>query len=110
MRLVGLNSKGLVSLVVQQALIFVLPAILSAFILSIPLLFLTFYFAGNDFSASPIPTGKSCLLAISIGILIPAFSSIIPIKKALSKNLKEAIYFQRFKSSGVETRIIDKEN
>ena len=96
MRLVGLSSAGLVQLVAAQVLMFVIPAIFSAFVLSIPFLYLTFYFAGNGYETSPIPTNKSCCLAIVVGLLIPSISAIIPIRKALSKNLNEAIYFQRF--------------
>ena len=85
MRMTGLSSGGLIILISEQALIFVLPAILCAFICSVPLLFVIYHFMGNAaFDVSPLPTGQSCLLGLTIGLLIPPLSAIIPIRRALS--------------------------
>ena len=47
MRMTGLSTGGLIILIVLQAIIFVLPAILCAFICSVPLLFVIYHFMGN---------------------------------------------------------------
>ena len=47
MRMTGLSTGGLIILIVLQAIIFVLPAILCAFICSVPLLFIIYHFMGN---------------------------------------------------------------
>ena len=92
MRMTGLSSCGLITLISIQATIFVLPAIFCAFVSSVPLLYTVYHFMGNEvFDVSPLPAGNACLLALVIGLLIPALSAIIPIRRALSKNLNESI-------------------
>ena len=41
---------------------------------------------------SPFPTFFATLLALGLGLLIPLFSSIVPIQKALSKNCNVFCY------------------
>ena len=48
-----------------------------------------------------MPAWGATVEAISIGIFIPIFSSIIPIQRVLSKNLTDALNTQRAKTSGV---------
>lgn len=61
---------------------------------------------GNQvFDVNPLPAGRACLLALTIGILIPALSAIIPIRRALSKNLNESITDQRSKTSGLAVKL-----
>lgn len=94
MRLTGLSSSGLISLITIQAILFVLPALLSAFILSVPGLATIYYYlvsSANGYSALPIPSGSASLIAIALGIFIPAVSSIIPVRRALGKNLSESL-------------------
>ena len=60
MRLIGLSSHGLISLIAIQAVFFVLPAIVTAFILSVPTLAMIYYYmvsTAAGYSATPIPTG-----------------------------------------------------
>ena len=68
-----------------------------------------FHTAGNDLDVKPLPSGKACLLALAIGIFVPAVSAVIPIQRALSKNLNESINDQRSKNSGVAVKIFDSE-
>ena len=49
------------------------------------------------------------MLALAIGIFVPAVSAVIPIQRALSKNLNESINDQRSKNSGVAVKIFDSE-
>ena len=79
------------------------------FIVSVPLLYFTYNSSEVNFDAAPLPTGYASLLAISIGLFVPAVSSIIPIKRALSKNLNESINDQRSKNSGLAVKIFNSE-
>ena len=79
MRLTGLSSFGLIALITIQALMFVLPALLFGFIASVPGLYYGYHAMGNDLDLKPLPSGKACLLALTIGTLVPAVSAIVPI-------------------------------
>ena len=69
--------------------------------ISVPILYYVYQIMGNDFDATPLPTLYACLIALSIGIFVPALSAIIPITKALSKNLNESINHQRSKNTAL---------
>ena len=53
------------------------------------------------FKPSIVPDWYSTVQALLIGIFIPILSSIIPIKRALSKNLTDSLNTQRAKNSGI---------
>ena len=83
MRLLGLSSKGFVAMILIQAIFFVLPAIIFAYICSLPSLYYIFskLFTNEigEGGVSFVPGWKATLEAVSIGLLIPAISSVIPI-------------------------------
>ena len=113
MRLTGLSSRGLISLIAIQAILFVLPAIIAAFILSVPIIavFYNYTISGSGgYNAPPIPSGSSSLLALALGLFIPAVSAMIPIQRALSKNLNDSINVQRSKISGILVTVFDRNN
>ena len=93
MRLVGLTTHGLVSLIGIQSILFVLPAIISAFALSVPILATFYHYTSSStgYTATPIPSGSAVLLALTLGLFIPSISAIIPIQRALSKNLNDSL-------------------
>ena len=94
MRLVGLTARGFVGLIITQACFFVLPSVILGFLLSIPTIFgvyqLLFDPAVSQ-GASYMPSPWSIFRALFIGIFIPLISSIIPIRRALSKNLNDGL-------------------
>ena len=47
--------------------------------------------------------------AILIGFLIPCLSSVIPVRSVLSKNLNDALDYQRSKTQAVYIEVLDKE-
>ena len=64
LRLSGLSSKGLISLIIIQGVCFVLPAIISAFVLSVPILAGIYHYmvsTASGFSAPPFPTLSATL-------------------------------------------------
>ena len=55
-----------------------------------------------------MPGWKATLEAVAVGLLIPLFSSIIPIQRALAKTLGESLNTARSTLSGVVVIIEDK--
>lgn len=83
MRLIGLSSSGFVAMIFTQAVMFVIPSIICAYICSFPTLLLIFnkMFKHNlsQNGITVVPSGMATLEAVGVGLLIPALSSIIPI-------------------------------
>ena len=111
MRLVGLTKLGFVSMILTQAGLFVFPAVLMAFILSFPLIYFLYaslFDSSLDYMPSVVPSGQALGSALFVGVLIPFLSSIIPIRRAISTNLTDALNTERSKSPGVLISFIDK--
>lgn len=105
MRLVGLSQTGFVSLIFMQAFMFVIPSIICAYIASIVSLH---YIWGSFFSDNPpsiLPSPSATLLALTIGFLIPLLSAIVPVYRALSKTLTDALNVAKSSTSGVMIKI-----
>jgi len=87
LRVLGFNKLGVIFLVITQAMSYVMPAVISGILLSIPLL----VYASSELKKSvgvdltPSPTPNAVGLALGLGFLIPLLSSYVPIKEALSK-------------------------
>jgi hypothetical protein len=80
---------------------FVIPAIVLGFILASPSLNIIYsYLFTPDLGidADPSPDGLASLQALIIGFMIPLLSAIIPIRSVLSKNLNDALDYQRSKT------------
>ena len=112
MRLIGLSSSGFVAMVFTQAVMFVVPSILTAYICSFPCLYLIFRkLFGDDLSqggASVVPSGMATFEAFGIGLLIPTLSAIIPIQRALAKTLSDSLNTARSTLSGTVVVITSK--
>ena len=80
-RMLGLQAPGVIGLVVFQALLYVIPAMVCAFFASILLLQQASIFFEENYKVTidPIPSLVSTAQAIAIGTIIPLFSSILPI-------------------------------
>ena len=94
MRMIGLSKFGLISMVLIQSLLFVIPGIILAFGFSFAALKAVYSFLfssklGIDINANP--NQFAVIQALVLGILIPIFSSIMPIQSVLSKNLNDAL-------------------
>lgn len=83
MRLIGLTSGGFVAMILTQAVMFVIPSIISAYACAYPLLWLiNTKLLSNELSdgnVSFVPGAVATVEAIGIGLLIPSLSAIIPI-------------------------------
>ena len=103
MRLVGLSKTGFVTMIMIQAVFFVIPSIIVAYICSIPSLYGIYQKILDTpikFSVAVVPSAKATILAALVGILIPTFSAIIPIKRALDKSLNDSLNVARTQNSG----------
>ena len=73
---------------------FVLPAVIAGFAFSVPAIFAIYkllFTPEMGFSPTVLPDWYSTIQALTIGIMIPVLSSIIPIQRALSKTLVDAL-------------------
>ena len=104
MRLLGLNSRGFVAMILTQAILFVIPSIIVAYVCSYPALYFIFMKLFNnemgEGGVTFIPGTIATVEAVGVGLLIPALSSIIPIQRALAKTLSESLNTARSTLSG----------
>jgi len=94
MRLTGLTKGGFIGMIMTQAAMFVLPSVILGFLLALPCIYGIYKILFSDdlgFMPSVAPDGYATIQALIIGIIIPMLSSIIPIKRALSKNLTDSL-------------------
>ena len=104
MRLVGLTKMGYIGMIIAQATMFVVPAVLLAFILAFPMIWFLYATLFSDtlgYSPSVVPSWSAIGSALFVGILIPFLSSIVPVRRVLSANLTESLSVSRSKSPGV---------
>ena len=94
MRLVGLTKLGFIGMILTQAAMFVLPAVILGFTLSIPLIFFLYkvmFESSLGYMPSVTPSADATLKALLIGLMIPLLSSIVPIRRVLSADLTDAL-------------------
>lgn len=94
MRMTGLSKSGIVTMIVIQAFLFVLPSVVLGFILSFGSLnnmYGMLFSEDMGLDLTPVPSGFAIMQALIIGILIPILSSIVPIQAALKKSLNESL-------------------
>ena len=85
-------------MIMTQAALFVVPSVILGFLFALPSIYAIYSMLFSDdlgFMPSIAPGGSATLQALFIGIFIPTISSIIPIKRALSKNLNDSLNTQR---------------
>lgn len=101
MRMTGLSKSGIVTMIVIQAFMFVMPSVIIGFGLSFHSLntvYSMMFSADMGLDLTPVPSGFAVIQALIIGILIPVLSSIVPIQSALKKNLNDSLDLQRSKT------------
>ena len=94
MRLMGLSKFGFVGLILTESMCFVFPSIVAGFITSMPVLsyiYSVVFTADMGFTPSIVPEFDASLQALSIAILIPCISAIVPIKRTLQLSLTQAL-------------------
>ena len=104
MRLIGLTKGGFIAMIITQSCMFVFPAVILSFASAPPLIYLLFkslFSSSLGYMPSVAPSAWAVVRALAIGVFIPLISSIIPIRRALSTNLTDALNANRSKSSAV---------
>ena len=110
MRLMGLSKAGFVALVLTEAMCFVLPSIVAGFIFSMPCIAITYSYAFTSdmgFTPSVVPSFGATMEALIVAIAIPCLSAILPIKRALTLSLTDALDTQRQKNQNTLVTIKD---
>ena len=101
MRLIGLSKQGYVASILFQAVMFVIPSITCGYLASYPALYYLDKLLQKGESAEiVVPSAASTIEAIALGLLIPFFAAIIPIRVALKKTLGESLDTSRGSLSG----------
>ena len=110
MRLVGLSKPGFIGMILIQSTCFVIPSLFSAFICSMPCIWLVYsqLFSQNiGIQPTVFPGTGAIFQALLIGLVIPFISAIIPVKKALQLNLSDALNTERSKNDNQLVSIHD---
>jgi hypothetical protein len=112
-RMVGCTKTELFKDIIIQTLFFAVPGIILGFILCIPALRMIYYYAFKrmlGLDLDPNPTYAAIYSAIFLGLFIPLVSSVMPIKVALSKNLNDALDFDRSQTRATIVQIVNSNN
>ena len=110
MRMIGLSKSGIVLMIFLQCTMFVLPAIVLAFICCFPALAVCYSFvfnASTSLAFPPVPTGWAVIEAILVGLFIPFLSSIVPVMRVLNKNLNDALNYDRSRTKAIYVEILN---
>eukprot|EP01017_Pseudomicrothorax_dubius_P050299 TRINITY_DN9493_c0_g1_i2.p1 TRINITY_DN9493_c0_g1~~TRINITY_DN9493_c0_g1_i2.p1 ORF type:complete len:366 (-),score=79.88 TRINITY_DN9493_c0_g1_i2:10-1107(-) len=112
LRVMGFTKRGLVELVLVQALSFTIPAIIIGLLLTLPVLsFVNNIFKTQiDLDIGIVPPTIGFIWSISVGILLPTISAIIPIRTALSKSLSDSLDTNRSKVQAVHVEVVSEAN
>jgi ABC-type antimicrobial peptide transport system permease subunit len=107
LRALGFNRKNIMSTIFTQALTFATPGILSglliAAILNSVMRKVLYTLVNNE--SSYLLSSMSVLIGASLGLFIPIISNIIPIQRALGKNLRISLDLYHRQSSELTIRI-----
>ena len=86
MRMMGLSNTGIITMIVMQGFMFVIPSVIAGFILSAPSLQYVYdNLLSNDLELdlTPVPSPSAIMQALIIGTVIPIVSSVAPIQSAM---------------------------
>jgi hypothetical protein len=112
MRMVGLSKGGIITMIMLQSFMFVLPSVIFGFIMCFPTLHIIDNFIFSDDSTmdkTAVPSAIAVQQALFIGLFIPLVSSISPIRNALSKNLNDSLDTNRSKTQAMYVEILDQD-
>lgn len=107
LRALGFNRKNIILTIIVSAFTFAIPGILSGILFAAGqnagLRYLLFKLVENKSTYSLTTT--SIILGLSLGIILPLVSNIIPIQKALGKNLRASLDVYHRASSELSVQI-----
>lgn len=107
MRMVGMTRAGIVQLLLIQTFTFSVPAwglgLIVAHFLSQEILKQIGVITGSDIEAWLFP--DTIAWATVMGLLVPCFAAVLPIRKALTSNLRDALDVSRSKVTAVQVTV-----
>ncbi len=111
-RLIGLKKYALCALVIVQAMLFVLPAVIVGICTSFVYLRIVSNILESSiqFSFTPVPTLGAFIWGIAVGLVVPLLASLIPIRTILTRTLGESMDTTHSKSLGVHITIESAQN
>lgn len=83
MRMVGLSKSGIVSMILLQSFMFVLPSVVLGFVVTFPTLIILYsklFDKDMGVDTTPVPSWAAVVQASIVGLVIPALSAILPIQ------------------------------
>jgi hypothetical protein len=93
LRALGFRNKNLIGLITMQSFSFSIPGLIGglvvAYFLNVIARGIIFYYAENT-TTYALSTG-AIILGVCLGLILPLISNILPIQRALSKNLRESL-------------------
>ena len=101
LRALGFNTKNIMVTIIFQAIMFMIPGIISGILMSTFLnigLRHVLYTLTSNYSYYGL-SQKAIMVGVSIGVCIPMLSNIIPIQAALGKNLRASLDLYHRQSS-----------
>jgi len=93
LRALGMKHDNLVTLLILQSLFYAVPALVIAMVLAYTLDMMLVYIIANYATVAPdynLPR-SSIALGITIALVLPLISNIVPIQRALSKTLRDSL-------------------
>ncbi|CEM33325.1 unnamed protein product [Vitrella brassicaformis CCMP3155] len=107
LRMIGLNRRGLVELILIQALSYVLPALVFGLLAAVGgnALVARMFYRLTRIPVSSALSWRSIVYSCTLGILIPVVASFLPIKAALQLNIHEALDVHRSKTKVVAVQL-----
>lgn len=108
LRALGFFKQNLINLMVTQALFFGLPGMALGMIISYVANTLVSFILLDyaKVSQSYLVSGDAVALGVTIGIIMPIVSNILPIQRALSKNLRDSLNLYTRVINEVEVQIL----
>ena len=108
LRALGLDLKLIVMILMLQSLMFSIPGLVLGLTFSYLLngLIMNQIFRMTTFQLTYQIYWQSLLISLFLGIIIPLISNILPIQKALSKNIKDSLDLYRRITSNIQIQII----
>eukprot|EP00826_Nyctotherus_ovalis_P039027 TRINITY_DN3712_c0_g1_i4.p1 TRINITY_DN3712_c0_g1~~TRINITY_DN3712_c0_g1_i4.p1 ORF type:complete len:585 (-),score=86.99 TRINITY_DN3712_c0_g1_i4:1329-3083(-) len=112
LRALGLKRILIVGIVLIQAFIFIIPGVLTALAISYLLnlvVYMVIFKYTNTFISFDLPW-EAILLGVCIGTFLPILANTVPIQRALSKSLRDALNLYHHAISDIYISIVKLEN
>ena len=100
LQMIGLQKSKVITVILAQSFFYVIPACMVAFATSVLILTKASEWSHREYkiNINKVPTLSSSIQGIIIGVLIPIFSSILPVRQALKRSIVDSLDNQKSKT------------